>query len=49
VSVLWLDAVRRHNARVPEKNYPAFGNQVCDNNVSILCSVSKSHKKKYCE
>jgi hypothetical protein len=38
VSVLWLDAVRRHNARVPEKNYPAFGNQVSDNNVSILCS-----------
>ncbi|RZC36452.1 microcephalin [Asbolus verrucosus] len=38
VSVLWLDAVRRNNARVPEKNYPAFGSKVCDENVSILCS-----------
>ncbi|EFA01060.1 microcephalin [Tribolium castaneum] len=38
VSVLWLDAVRRNSARVPEKNYPAFGSRVNDANVSIMCS-----------
>ncbi|KAF5278269.1 hypothetical protein FQR65_LT15711 [Abscondita terminalis] len=36
VSVLWLEAVRKNNHRVSEKNYPALGMEAYDVNVSEI-------------
>ncbi|XP_049819319.1 microcephalin [Aethina tumida] len=38
VSVLWLEAVRKNNSRVPERDYPALGAAGFDNDVSSICS-----------
>lgn len=37
VSVLWLEAVKKSNIRVPEKNYPALGAEY--DNLSQICQV----------
>lgn len=39
VSVLWLEAVRRHKYRVPESKYPALGVEAYDANVTAICQV----------
>ncbi|KAF2898014.1 hypothetical protein ILUMI_08155 [Ignelater luminosus] len=40
VSVLWLEAVRKSNVRVPEKNYPALGAEY--DNISQICQDYES-------
>lgn len=39
VSLLWVEAVRKNHALVPEKDYPALGTDVFDGNLSNLCQV----------
>ncbi|GLV42602.1 Microcephalin [Carabus blaptoides fortunei] len=39
VSVLWLEAVRRHKYRVPETKYPALGVEAFDANVTAICQA----------
>lgn len=39
VSLLWVEAVKTNQVRVPEKNFPALGTGAFDANMSMVCQV----------